>query len=42
MFGSVFEFSVFRDLGLYQYDPDGRKARAVEFKIGIKVIRHSE
>ncbi|KAK1404846.1 Haloacid dehalogenase superfamily protein [Heracleum sosnowskyi] len=26
--------------GLHQYDPDGRKARAVEFKIGIKVIRH--
>lgn len=26
--------------GLHEYDPDGRKARALEFKIGIKVIRH--
>ncbi|KAL1826713.1 hypothetical protein ACET3Z_005125 [Daucus carota] len=26
--------------GLHQYDPDGRKTRAVEFKIGIKVVRH--
>ncbi|KAK1416399.1 hypothetical protein QVD17_32190 [Tagetes erecta] len=26
--------------GLQEYDPDGRKARAVEFAIGIRVIRH--
>ncbi|KAJ0475362.1 putative phosphatidylglycerophosphatase [Helianthus annuus] len=26
--------------GLEEYDPDGRKARAVEFAIGIRVIRH--
>lgn len=26
--------------GLYEYDRDGRIARALEFKIGIKVIRH--
>ncbi|KAL3649648.1 hypothetical protein CASFOL_006051 [Castilleja foliolosa] len=26
--------------GLYEYDPDGRKARALEDAIGIKVIRH--
>nr|XP_043638005.1 phosphatidylglycerophosphate phosphatase 1, chloroplastic/mitochondrial [Erigeron canadensis] len=26
--------------GLQEYDPDGRKARAVEFVIGIRVIRH--
>ncbi|KAF7141726.1 hypothetical protein RHSIM_Rhsim06G0118100 [Rhododendron simsii] len=26
--------------GLYEFDPDGRKARAVEYAIGIKVIRH--
>lgn len=33
---------VFGGLGLHEYDPDGRKARAVEFKIGIKLIRHSK
>ncbi|GJU55442.1 haloacid dehalogenase superfamily protein [Tanacetum coccineum] len=27
--------------GLLEYDPDGRKARALEFVIGIRVIRHS-
>ncbi|KAI7754639.1 hypothetical protein M8C21_021507 [Ambrosia artemisiifolia] len=26
--------------GLEEYDPDGRKARALEFVIGIRVIRH--
>ncbi|KAL2476604.1 haloacid dehalogenase (HAD) superfamily protein [Abeliophyllum distichum] len=26
--------------GLYEYDPDGRKAKALEDAIGIKVIRH--
>ncbi|XP_071689422.1 phosphatidylglycerophosphate phosphatase 1, chloroplastic/mitochondrial [Rutidosis leptorrhynchoides] len=26
--------------GLQEYDPDGRKARALEFVIGIRVIRH--
>ncbi|KAH7861638.1 hypothetical protein Vadar_028739 [Vaccinium darrowii] len=26
--------------GLLEFDPDGRKARAVEYAIGIKVIRH--
>ncbi|KAI3730385.1 hypothetical protein L1987_61555 [Smallanthus sonchifolius] len=26
--------------GLQEYDPDGRKARALEFGIGIRVIRH--
>lgn len=26
--------------GLYQYDPDGAEARAVEDKLGIPVIRH--
>ncbi|KAA8526214.1 hypothetical protein F0562_008047 [Nyssa sinensis] len=26
--------------GLHEYDPDGRKARALEGAIGIKVIRH--
>ncbi|KAI7732877.1 hypothetical protein M8C21_015355 [Ambrosia artemisiifolia] len=26
--------------GLEEYDPDGRKARALEFAIGIRVIRH--
>ncbi|KAL2496677.1 haloacid dehalogenase (HAD) superfamily protein [Forsythia ovata] len=26
--------------GLYEYDPDGRKAQALEDAIGIKVIRH--
>lgn len=36
------EFVCLCDLGLHQYDPDGRKARAVEFKIGIKVIGHGE
>jgi phosphatidylglycerophosphatase GEP4 len=30
------------NLGLYEYDPDGSKARALEGAIGIKVIRHSE
>lgn len=29
-------------LGLDEYDPDGRKARALEAAIGIKVIRHSK
>lgn len=29
-------------LGLLEYDPDGRKARALEFVIGIRVIRHSK
>lgn len=28
-------------LGLYEYDPDGRKAGVLEDTIGIKVIRHS-
>lgn len=28
-------------LGLYEYDPDGTKAGALEDAIGIKVIRHS-
>lgn len=28
-------------LGLLEYDPDGRKAEALEEGIGIKVIRHS-
>ncbi|KAK2978485.1 hypothetical protein RJ640_003239 [Escallonia rubra] len=26
--------------GLLEYDPDGRKARALEYAIGIRVIRH--
>lgn len=30
------------DIGLREYDPDARIARALEFKIGIKVIKHSE
>ncbi|KAJ9554015.1 hypothetical protein OSB04_018060 [Centaurea solstitialis] len=28
--------------GLEEYDPDGRKARALEYVIGIRVIRHSK
>lgn len=30
------------NLGLHEYDPDGRKARALEDAIGIKVIKHSK
>lgn len=33
--------SWFHESGLYEFDPDGRKARALERAIGIKVIRHS-
>lgn len=29
-------------LGLQEYDPDGKKAGALEDAIGIKVIRHSK
>lgn len=29
-------------LGLYQYDPDGKKAEAVEGAIGIPVVRHGK
>lgn len=29
-------------LGLQEYDPDGKKAVALEDAIGIKVIRHSK
>lgn len=29
-------------LGLYEYDPDGKKAGALENAIGIKVIRHGK
>ena len=34
------DFSGFDQLGLYEFDPDGRKARALEVAIGIRVIRH--
>lgn len=29
-------------LGLFEYDPDGKKAKALEDAIGIKVIRHGK
>lgn len=29
-------------LGLIEYDPDDRKAKALEDAVGIKVIRHSQ
>ena len=34
------DFSGFDQLGLYEFDPDGREARALEGAIGIRVIRH--
>lgn len=30
------------ELGLFEYDHDGSRARALEGAIGIKVIRHSK
>lgn len=35
-------FFVCCKLGLEEYDPDGKKAKALEDAIGIKVIRHSK
>lgn len=32
---------IFEELGLLEYDHDGSKAKTLEGKIGIKVIRHS-
>lgn len=34
-------FVLHKNLGLREYDHDGRKAAALEDAIGIKVIRHS-
>ena len=36
----VSDFSGFDQLGLYEFDPDGSKARALEGATGIRVIRH--
>lgn len=38
----TFTFMLSDALGLYEYDHDGSKAKALEGSIGIKVIRHSE
>lgn len=38
----AFTFTLSHALGLYEYDHDGSKAKALESSTGIRVIRHSE
>lgn len=42
VFSVTLQMSSSDKTGLQEYDRDGRIARALEFKIGIKVIRHRE